>query len=80
VRSIHDNILLEYRVALARKEIRFVTAFPDASGPEFTNVVFRGVEAYAFDNRSSRRWDSTAGSGRGGWTSSRERASHRAAF
>ena len=46
--SIHDNHILELSVDAAHRTIRIRTAFPNPTGPEFTDVVFEGVEAYTF--------------------------------
>ncbi len=48
-RSIHDNNVLSYTVDAAKGEIVLRTAFPERDGPEFTNVLFRGVTAYFFE-------------------------------
>lgn len=46
--SIHDNHILEFTVDADRRLIRLRTAFPMRTGPEFTDIVFEGVEAYTF--------------------------------
>jgi hypothetical protein len=46
--SIHDNHILELNVDAANRTIRMRTAYPNLTGPEFTDVVFEGVEAYTF--------------------------------
>jgi len=47
--SIHDHHILELTVDAVRRTIRLRTAWPYASGPDFANVVFEGVEGYVFE-------------------------------
>jgi len=44
--SIHDNFLVSYEVLCEKREIRLRTEFRDRSPVEYTDVIFRGVEAY----------------------------------
>jgi hypothetical protein len=49
--SVHDNFLVSYEVLCEQREIRLHTEFRDGrlDGPfEYTDVVFRGVFAYHF--------------------------------
>ena len=48
--SIHDNVLLGHTVACDDRRIILRTEFRDASPVERTDVVFEGVETYAFEN------------------------------
>ncbi len=46
--SVHDNFLVSYEVLCQRREIRLHTEFRDKEPIEYTDVIFRGVEAYHF--------------------------------
>ena len=46
--SVHDHHLLSYKVSSEERAIWLQTAYPEASGPEFSEVVFSGVAAYHF--------------------------------
>jgi hypothetical protein len=54
IRSIHDNNVLSYAVDAVKGEIVLRTAFPNREGPDFTNVLFRGVTAYFFEGDNLR--------------------------
>ena len=47
--SVHDNLLLSYTVSAERREITLHTAFHEVEPPEYTDVVFSGLEAYHFE-------------------------------
>jgi hypothetical protein len=49
--SVHDNILLAYTVDLKKREIVFQTEYPH-DPPEFTDVIFSGVDCYSFKHDS----------------------------
>ncbi|MFZ0796974.1 MAG: hypothetical protein WCA13_08525 [Terriglobales bacterium] len=47
--SIHDNLLVSYEVQCEQRTITLRTEYRDPNKPrEFTNVVFKGVQAYHF--------------------------------
>ena len=47
--SVHDNLLVSYEVQCEKRVITLRTEFREKSKTkEFTNVVFKGVEAYHF--------------------------------
>jgi hypothetical protein len=49
--SIHDNLLVSYEVQCEQRTITLRTEYRDPNKPrEFTNVVFKGVQAYHFDS------------------------------
>lgn len=49
--SVHDNLLVSYEVQCERRVITLRTEYREANKTkEFTNVVFKGVEAYHFQN------------------------------
>jgi hypothetical protein len=47
--SIHDHFITELAFKVNERQIRIRTAFPEKTGPDFTEVVFEGVEAYLFN-------------------------------
>ena len=46
--SIHDHHVLELAVAAVERTIRLRSAYPERTGPNFTDVVFEDVEGYVF--------------------------------
>ena len=46
--SIHDHHVLELAVAAVERTIRLRTAYPERTGPDFTDVVLEDVEGYVF--------------------------------
>jgi hypothetical protein len=44
--SIHDHHVVALNVDVAARTIRLRTAYPEPTGPNFTDVVFEGVEGY----------------------------------
>ena len=49
--SVHDNILVAYTVDLKKREIHFQTEYR-FEPPEFTDVIFKGVDSYSFKHDS----------------------------
>ena len=49
--SIHDNLLVSYEVQCKARTITLRTEYREADKPpEFTNVIFAGVQGYRFEN------------------------------
>jgi hypothetical protein len=49
--SIHDNLLISYEVQCEERTIILRTEYRVKNAPtEFTNVIFRGVQGYRFEN------------------------------
>jgi hypothetical protein len=49
--SIHDNLLISYEVQCEGRTITLRTEYRAKNQPtEFTNVIFKGVQAYRFEN------------------------------
>jgi hypothetical protein len=46
--SIHDHHILELTVNAAERTIRLRTAYPERTGPNFTAILFKGVEGCVF--------------------------------
>jgi len=50
VPSVHDNSVVSYEVDCENRTITIRTKIDDKTSIEFTNICFRGVEAYHFQN------------------------------
>jgi hypothetical protein len=49
--SVHDNLLVSYKVQCGKRIITLHTEYQvDGKPTEFTDVVFEGVQAYHFEN------------------------------
>ncbi|MGB8540277.1 MAG: hypothetical protein WCD49_01450 [Candidatus Acidiferrales bacterium] len=49
--SVHDNLLISYEVQCEARLITLRTEFRAENKPaEFTNIVFKGVQGYSFEN------------------------------
>jgi hypothetical protein len=49
--SVHDNLLISYEVQCEARMITLRTEFRVENEPtEFTNMVFKGVQGYSFEN------------------------------